>query len=394
MPETTQETIAPRRWSAFVCPDCRFVFRIPRDHDGEGIVCPSCRRLLRIPGEGEESAPLMAPLRIIAFAEDDSPMTRGEKRTRSKRKKKQKEAETPGWEASAGKWRASRKKGKRDLQTLVGWTLAILAVFTASFFLLKSKKAEEITGNAGKVDDFDQLVKVPLLIPDEDLEEPIELPEIMRRSEAEFLSLAQPLAEAFLSATTLEELLPLIRDGEGMKPKLIAHHPDGKINAPGLSRFNDSGPLNYKDSFAAVSILTTDFERKQLVFVDGADGLKIDWESWAGWSEIPWQTLSESRPTRPVLIRAMIKSVDYYNFNFSDESKWRSYRLVSPDGEHMLYGYAERNSLLDQRLQPREKKESFAVTVKIRFPDEGDTRNQVLVDDYITDGWVIPDQAE
>jgi hypothetical protein len=336
----------------------------------------------------------MAPLRIIAFAEDDSADTRGEKRSRTKRKKKQKEAETPGWEASAGKWRASRKKGKRDLQTLAGWTFAILAVFTASFFLLKSKEAEVTTGTAGEVDDFDELVKVPLLIPDEDLEEPIELPKIMRRSEAEFLSLAQPLAEAFLSATTLEELLPLIRDGERMKPKLIAHHPDGKINAPGLSRFNPSGHVSYKDSFAAVSILTPDFESKQLAFVDGADGLKIDWESWVGWSEMPWQNLSESRPTRPVLIRAMMKSVNYYNFNFADESKWRSYRLVSPDGEHMLYGYAERNSLLDQRLQPREQSTSVAVTVKIRFPDEGDTRNQVMIDDYITDGWIIPDQAK
>lgn len=391
MPETVEETTAPRRWSAFVCPDCRFVFRVPRDHDGEGIVCPSCRRLLRIPVEGEESAPLMAPLRIVAFAEDDSPPTRGEKRTRSKRKKKQKEAETPGWEVSAGKWRASRKKGKRTLQTAAGWTLTILAVLTAAFFLLKSKTSEEKTEN---VDDFDELVKVPLLMPDEDLVEPIKLPKIMRRSESEFLALAQPLAEAFLSATTIDQILPLIRNGQEMKPKLLAHHPTGKITPPGLSQFNTTGNVSYKDSFAAVSVLTPDFERKQLAFVDGPDGLKIDWESWVGWSEMPWETLSETRPTRPVLIRAMLKWVDYYNFNFADDSKWRCYRLASPDGEHTLYGYAERNSLLDQRLRPGEQSASVAVTVIIRFPEDDATRDQVFIDEIVADGWVIPVRAK
>ena len=54
-----------RRWGAFVCPDCRFVFRVPGDHDGVGIVCPSCRRMLRIPVDGDAVAPLMAPIKKI-----------------------------------------------------------------------------------------------------------------------------------------------------------------------------------------------------------------------------------------------------------------------------------------------------------------------------------------
>ncbi len=54
-----------RRWGAFVCPDCRFVFRVPGDHDGVGIVCPSCRRMLRIPADGDAVAPLMAPIKKI-----------------------------------------------------------------------------------------------------------------------------------------------------------------------------------------------------------------------------------------------------------------------------------------------------------------------------------------
>lgn len=350
--------------------------------------------MLRIPGEGEDSAPLMAPLQKISFAEDETPDPRGEKRTRSKRKKKEKEAETPGWDASAGTWRASRKKGKRTLRTIGGWTLAIAVVFGATFFLVKENEPEDTDGSGGKVDDFDELTQVPLLLPDEDLEEPIELPKIMQRSEVEFLALAQPVAEAFLAATSAEQILPLVRDPERVKAHILAHYPEGKIEPTGLSKFNASGRVSYKDTFAAVAVLTPDFERKQLAFVDGADGLKIDWESWVGWSEVPWDKLIESRPTRPVLVRATLRWIDYFNFGFSDESKWRSYRLVSPDGEHTLYGYAERNSLLDQRLRPGDQSASVAVTLKIRFPEDGETRNQVVIDEYLADGWVIPDKAE
>jgi hypothetical protein len=394
VPANEEQTTAPRRWSAFVCPDCRFVFRIPKDHDGEGIVCPSCRRLLKIPGEGEDSAPLMAPLQKIGFAEDDTPDPRGEKRTRSKRKKKEKEAETPGWEASAGKWRASRKKGKRTLQTLGGWTLAIIVVFGVAFFLVKDNEPQETAEKSEKVDDFDELVQVPLLMPDEELEDPIELPKIMQRSEGEFLTLAQPVAEAFMTATSVEQILPWVRDRERVEAKIQAHYREGEIEPMGLSKFNATGRVSYKDTFAAVTILTPNFERKQLAFVDSADGLKIDWESWVGWSEMPWDKLIESRPTQPVLVRAMLKRVDYYNFGFGDEVKWRSYLIVSPDGEHTLYGYAERNSLIDQRLRPDEQNISFSVTLKIRFPEDGDSRNQTVIEEFVSDGWVVPDKAE
>lgn len=309
MIDDEQEATAPRRWSAFVCPHCRFVFRIARDHDGKGIVCPSCHHVLRIPDEGEEFAPLMAPMENIDKDEHDEPHHRGEKRTRSKRKKKAKEAKTPDWDASAGKWKSTRKKGKYSLRSIATWSLSIAAVFGITYFVMKSYDPKDIAAPSGKVNDLDDSTQVPLLLTDEELLEPIELPKIMRRSEAEFLSLAKPVAEAFLAATTVDQILPLVRDRKRVEALIIAYYPEGKIEPIGLSQFNASGNVKYKDSFAAIYILTPDFERKQLAFVDTAEGLKIDWESWVGWSEMPWDKLLESRPTSPVLIRAMLRSV-------------------------------------------------------------------------------------
>lgn len=348
--------------------------------------------MLRIPKEGDEAAPLMAPLKQIEFAEDGGIDPRGEKRTRSKRKKKPKEAKIPEWDASTGSWRSSRKTGKRVLQTVAVWFFCIAAILGVAFYLVKAAEPEPgdevVTGN-DKQDQFDELVRVPLLLPEDELEDAVELPKVMQRSEIEFIALAQPIAEKFLNATEVDQILPLVNDAENVSQKIRDHYPEGKINAPGLSKFNSSGRVSYKDSFAAVTVLTPDYQRKQLAFIDTDEGLKIDWESWVGWSEIPWEKLSEERPPNQTLVRAMLKWVDYYNFAFADEDKWRSYRLLSPDGENMLYGYTERNSLLDQRLRPGEQNATVAVTLKIHFPEGDESGKQVVIDEYIADGWVV-----
>ena len=297
----------------------------------------------------------------------------------------------PTWEARAGIWRLDGKKGKRVLRSSVLWLISIAAIFGVIFFLFKEKGGRGFwENNTSKV-----TIATKTRIPDlEDFEEPIKLPKIMRRSEAQFLSLAKPMAETFLAATTIDQILPVVRDGEKMKSKIFDFYPNGKIKATPLYEFNVSNQVSYKDSFAAVTILTTDFESRQLAFVDGKDGLKIDWESWVGWSQIPWDKLIEEKRIQPTLIRTNLRTVDYYNFDFADDSKWRAYRLASPDGAHTLYGYVERDSLLDERLRPFEKSASAAVTLTIRFPSIPGPTNQVVIHDLISDGWVIPDTKE
>ncbi len=352
--------------------------------------------MLRLPGEGDVSAPLMAPLQKIGFADgEDDP--RGEKRTRSKRKKKQLEAEAHDWDASSGKWRSSRTKGKRTLQTLAVWVGAAAVVVGTVFLFVKAGEADglksvESTGDTP--DRFDDLVRVPLILPDDELEDAVELPKVMKRNEAEFIALAQPLAEKFLNAKRIEEILPIVYDPKSVSQKIRAFYPQGVIEPLGMSKFNSSGRVSYKSNFAAVTVTTTDFESKQLAFIESNEGLRIDWESWAGWSEMPWKKIIETKPSKPVLVRAMLKWVDYYNFGFADESKWRAYRLTSPDGEDMLYGYVARNSLLDQRIRPGEPTATVAVTVKIHFPEDGKSDKQVIIDEYVADGWVVTAEGE
>ena len=53
--------------------------------------------------------------------------------------------------------------------------------------------------------------------------------------------------------------------------------------------------------------------------MDTPQGLKVDWESWAGWSEISWEKFLSMKPVSEHVFRVTLSAVDYYNFGFADE---------------------------------------------------------------------------
>jgi hypothetical protein len=107
-----------------------------------------------------------------------------------------------------------------------------------------------------------------------------------------------------------------------------------------------------------------------------------------GWSAVSWKTLKETRPTRSVRVRALVRPVDYYNFRFSSETEWESVALVSPLDSSTLYGYARRNSETFLRLPFREDSKERSMVLDIRYPKNSPTDNQVLIEAVAAEGWL------
>ena len=221
-----------------------------------------------------------------------------------------------------------------------------------------------------------------------------EVPRLMKRSEAELLAEAEPLARKFLEARTVEEMLKVVRNPGETGARLRRRYPDGRITPPGLAEFNAGNAVAYADHTASVDVRTADFAVRQLDFVGTPAGLRIDWESWAGWCELPWNDFLAKRPTDPQVFRVIMRKVDYYNFEFADDGKWRSYRLESQDGDHGLYGYVERGSVLDERLLLDADAKQARVILKLRFPEGSAGTEQVRIEELVNDGWVMPDTTD
>jgi hypothetical protein len=211
-------------------------------------------------------------------------------------------------------------------------------------------------------------------------------------SDAAFLALAEPLAEKFLAARSIGEMLPLLRDPERAEPRMRAHYGGDAIEPAGLSLFNTRSTVLREGPFLTVIVRTGDFEERIMAFVNTPDGLRIDWEGWAGWSAMSWEDFLAEKPTAPTLFRVVLRPVDYYNFGFSDDTRWRSYRLDSPDGEHSLYGYVERGTLADSRIRISPEIKMSAYTLYLRFPDDGGSRNQVLIERPAAESWFLENE--
>lgn len=216
---------------------------------------------------------------------------------------------------------------------------------------------------------------------------------VAARAEPPFEKSAETIARAFLEARHVDQLLPLVRHPEVTAKRMARIHPDGTVPAPGLSDFNlDSDVIRHGD-IATVRVRTLDFNEKVMAFALTPDGWKVDWESWVGWSDLSWKDFRANKPAAPGSYRVTLKDVEYYNRSFTDESKWKSFLLEAPEGAVSVYGYVARDSPIMARLRPSSDQPAVPFVLSLRFPENADSDNQVLIESILAEGWVLDNET-
>jgi hypothetical protein len=334
--------------------------------------------MLKIPAPGERTPPLVAALRTTVSATvSEEPHPSGQRR-----KKRSRQSDSHSWDNEADKRRrvSSSREKRQTLLMLAGGTLLLVGVVAGVMMAMHHGPDPAVTPIPSVTDSPKPRVSD---------ETQASRSQDVLRSDKEMLALAEPIARKFLEATRVEDILPIIRNPKVSEPRIRKFHADGKIEAAGLSEFNtDMQPVRH-GKILSVQVRTRDFSEKMLSFVETPEGIRVDWESWVGWSETSWQDFLASRTTSPCLFRLTLSPVDYFNFTFTDEVKWQSYYLTSVDGEHAVYGYVERGSDLSAKLHPPPEVRKMPMTLALRFPEHPSSANQVLIDRLVADGWVI-----
>lgn len=200
----------------------------------------------------------------------------------------------------------------------------------------------------------------------------------------------ESVVKSFLSAPSAEEALRHVRDPEKTAPKLDAWLAGKPYTAPGFREVaGDSASNNgTTGEVFTVNVRTGDFELREIVVLGTEGNLKVDWESWAGWSEMPWAEFQSKRPVEGKWFRVELSPIQYYNFDFKDEGEWVSYRLISPDGTGSLYGYVPRISPLDEKIRPVEGNGNVKLLLKLKFPPDAASNNQVIIEAVSGQNWV------
>jgi len=317
----------------------------------------------------------MAPLRR---AEGEALVDQGKRHSKNRRRKKSGGAENHSWEQQPESSPSGRSE-KRQMRLMLVGGASLFVLIVAGVILLMNGGNRPVVHSGGEV-------AAPVL-PAKNPEEVV-MPPATHRSEAAILAEAEPLARNFLEAKTVDELLPLVRNPGVAEARMRGFYPGGKIEASGMSEINSGGALSVRNKVVTLLVRTRDYAEKPLAFIDTPQGLKIDWESWVGWSEISWEKFLSSKPTTGHVFRVTLTPVDYYNFAFSDEVKWQSYRLESPGHENAVYGYAEKDTVLNGRVHPDADTKSINLMLSLKFPAGATSGNQVEIERWVAEGWV------
>jgi hypothetical protein len=70
----------------------------------------------------------------------------------------------------------------------------------------------------------------------------------------------------------------------------------------------------------------------------------VDWESHVHYQPLAWSEYAQKRPSAAYDFRISISPTPYYVGEFSDESRWASYRLTADGYDEVMFGYVLRHS--------------------------------------------------
>jgi hypothetical protein len=215
--------------------------------------------------------------------------------------------------------------------------------------------------------------------------------------------LGAEMAKKVLDATTVEELLPMIRNREIIESRLRRFY---ETEGGGTLPIGYSGiaPINHhtwveKQRLVIITYANKDRFVRAIAFEERADGtLLADWPSLVALCEVPVEGFLRDKETRPRQFRLLARFDDYYNHDFSSELEFVCMRLTDITGKHSFYGYARRNSdagrsIMNLRL-PAGRGFVLPMTLCLRFPDDARQPDQTEITSFVTNGWVLPAEKE
>lgn len=217
----------------------------------------------------------------------------------------------------------------------------------------------------------------------------VALPEAPVRGDV-LIEEAAVAAQAFFQADNWKDRLQHVRQPEavaGMMEAFYQSHPDGSIKDAALVLGMPDGHV-VNLGYDVPSLGRTHF----ITLMKSKGRYLVDWESSSLYQESNLSQLREARsaePTRIAVTIARNEDQKYYNYAFSDESRWVCYQLGYPGMKLNLYGYVAKEAPLAKELD-----ELLGVLVKhaavleVRYPAGATADNQVEIISLLRGEWV------
>ncbi len=202
------------------------------------------------------------------------------------------------------------------------------------------------------------------------------------------------VARQFASAPTAGDAIPFIRNPEQVGPRLLKYYTSDNPWIPfSLARKPDLTNLVVDRNFVVFDLPLADHGVRPMAFEQTADGFRVDWESFTGYSELSWVQLRRQRPRMPVMLRAVVRMSDYFNMDFPSPETHRCFQLSDQHSDHTLYGYVTKGSEADvQMAQLMLKAPSVHAILRVRYPETSTSDRQMEITEVLEKGWVLREE--
>jgi adenylylsulfate kinase len=233
--------------------------------------------------------------------------------------------------------------------------------------------------------------------PPADAETPASVPQTREPESPQKLKiLGEAVMRSFWSSSSWQEKLSYVHQQERVAPAMQDYYEvQKKTDPPGsdlqVCKLHEVDGLEFLylgyTSTGPRPFLEIALRRES----DGS--FKLDWESYVGASSMAWEQFTDSRPSDPTTFRVYADIADYYNYEFTDEKKYLSLRLESPDGKTQLFGFLDKTSETYHKLFGKllAGQKRLTLTVKLAYPANPLSRDCVKITQLIADRWLVND---
>lgn len=284
------------------------------------------------------------------------------------------------------------RRGRKSKMGLKHWTLwmaaatcgVVVAAVAGLLIAGKSKSANSRDADPGYV--FEKVQEL-------DREE-----EFFVINSGTLIEEAETLLEAYAAATSVEQVLPLVRDAERVKERMARlwqPWPPGPMLAAG----EEIGGSVMEDSARQAICLKGrrgDFTPFEMVFVRVGERLKLDWEASYGIGEVQVAELQQGGVANGRVVRGLIQPSEFYTLAYPD-TEFRSFRMGDASGDHFIWVFARLGSEVAKTLEREfnegtvllEKSGQIRATVRLSGSG-GDSGKCHEITEMLHKGWVTP----
>ncbi len=379
----TKESIEPKNLAAnrsgYVCPFCRIIFSLPHELGGNGASCPGCEHLLTIPTRDDG---------VSAICDSSSKYKKAivqqEHREMVRHHKILAEGEHHEWAD------AQDEHSGKGLKLVISIALMSLLLIggLGYWFLFGSADLTKPIVATDIMDDDRSETKIE---PEDEVEKGEGIYVYNSKNKEQVEQLKEFLTGMY-AAKTVDELLLYVRPSENIKEKMVKFYKGNTLNQSPFKEIDLAVNTPDLPHFLSFRCQTQDYNNHFGFLKYSREEILLDWESYVAFSDMGWSELAENKPTDAVRVRVTAKRAFYYNDEFTDERKWQSVSLVSPNEADAIYGYVEKGSATEHLLFNFGNSDNRKVVLDVYFPENAKKGNQVFIGSVVTNGWIIKDK--